>query len=120
MAIDPTNPTILYAGINAMGVDIVGGVVFKTTDGGESWSLLEGFGDHIVNDIEIDPQNTSTVYAATEDGVFKSINGGDTWFDPQTSLFSNGSTVGNNGNVFPLVPAVNRIVDLAIGDPSPP
>ncbi len=32
-----------------------------------------------INEITIDPQNPSTVYAATSEGVYKSTNGGDSW-----------------------------------------
>jgi photosystem II stability/assembly factor-like uncharacterized protein len=63
LAIDPQNPAILYAG--------TGWGLFKTTDGGASWSIAsEGlpvlpYGGPLlyVSRIAIDPRNTGTVYA---------------------------------------------------------
>jgi photosystem II stability/assembly factor-like uncharacterized protein len=88
LAIDPQNPSTLYAGTN------IG--VLKTTDGGTSWSAANfglpndtpnGFYGTSVNALAIDPQNTSTVYAAVNnmnglspsDGLFKSTDGGASW-----------------------------------------
>lgn len=82
VAEDPTNTQILYAGSAAGGI-------WKTTNGGSTWTAksdnLAGLG---VTDILVDPSNTSIIYMATGDedaehissiGLFKSINGGDTW-----------------------------------------
>jgi photosystem II stability/assembly factor-like uncharacterized protein len=74
LAIDPQNPTTLYAG-NALR----GGRVFKTTDGGESWSAVNsGLPDGGVMALAINPQDPDTIYASTR-GVFKSTNGGAGW-----------------------------------------
>ena len=62
VAIDPTNPSTLYAGNS--------GGVFKSRDGGSSWSVMnEGLGSLVVHALALDAQ-TATVYAATESGVF--------------------------------------------------
>ena len=66
-------PNILYLGTEP-------GEVFKSTDGGNSWvstSLTEDFGG--TNAIEVHPTNGNIVFVAGGKGVYKSINGGQTW-----------------------------------------
>ncbi len=70
LAIDPTNPSIIYAG--------TGLGVLKSTDGASSWRR-SGFYSQNVFAIAIDPQNSSMIYAGTVDGVYLSINGGKSW-----------------------------------------
>jgi len=62
------------------------GRVFKSTDGGTSWALLNGnslIGSSSydkVNKILIKPENTNIMYASVEnEGVFRSTNGGVSW-----------------------------------------
>jgi photosystem II stability/assembly factor-like uncharacterized protein len=69
LAIDPANPRIAYA---AVGAD----ELFKTTDGGATWSRTNVGG---VYRIVIDPSHSSTLYAAVAIGVMKSRDGGSTW-----------------------------------------
>jgi len=75
LAIDPLTPTTLYAG--------TAGGVFKSMDGGASWS---GIGLINVSALAIDPLTPTTVYAGTGTfdmgalgGVFKSTDGGVSW-----------------------------------------
>lgn len=74
LAVDPADPGIVYAGTRGSGV-------FKSTDGGESWTLAgRGLGTPIVAAVAVDPARHQIVYAATlDDGVFKSIDGGALW-----------------------------------------
>ncbi len=70
LAIDPVNPSIIYAG-NSQGV-------FKSTDGGRSWGSSNTapiFDSKLI----IDPSNTATIYAASEGTVLKSTDGGASW-----------------------------------------
>ena len=71
--IDPTSPLVLYAGG-------AGGGVFKTTNGGASWTMLEKIVEPstIISDILISPKNHQIVYAQT-DLLYKSSDGGVTW-----------------------------------------
>jgi photosystem II stability/assembly factor-like uncharacterized protein len=69
LAIDPANPRIAYA---AVGAD----ELFKTTDGGATWSRTNVGG---VYRVVIDPSRSSTLYAAVAIGVMKSRDGGSTW-----------------------------------------
>src|SRR5947207_15098403 len=62
LAIDPRNQTTLYAA-NAL----MGGGVFKTTDGGENWNAVNsGLPDGgVIATLAIDPQNPDTIYVST-------------------------------------------------------
>src|SRR6266446_5773860 len=72
LAIDPQTPTTVYAGT-------YGGGVFKTTDGGTSWSPT-GLANVIVSAMAINPQSPTILYVATKSGgVLKSMDGGVNW-----------------------------------------
>jgi photosystem II stability/assembly factor-like uncharacterized protein len=72
LAIDPTNPSIIYAGTNAG--------VFKSTDWGGNWSATNsGSTNTHVMALAIDPSNAGTIYAGSNDGVLKSTDGGGRW-----------------------------------------
>ena len=65
------------------GYDSIGGGVFKTTDGGRSWSQvdtgLRRFGAYI-SALAVDPTEPSTVYAGTMGfGIYKTTDGGKNW-----------------------------------------
>src|SRR5215469_12421302 len=70
VVIDPQDSKTLY-------VPNKTGALFKSTDGGASWNasgLIPG-----VQSLAIDPRNSSTIYAATASGVYRSIDGGVTF-----------------------------------------
>src|SRR5215813_13712250 len=75
LAIDPTAPIILYA------ANYNGGGVFKTTNGGGSWSSVNvGLTNTNVTALAIDPRTPTTLYAGTNgSGVFKSIDASGSW-----------------------------------------
>ncbi len=84
IAVDPQNPSVLYAANNA-GFS----AVMKSTDGGTSWAQANaGMPGGSIRSLAIDPANTLTVYAGTNGGVFKSTNGGTSW-----ALVNNGVNV---------------------------
>ena len=79
LAMDPVNPSRIYAGISARGV-------FKSTDGGSNWeSVNSGLpissgGYREITAIVPDPVSSGTVFAGTDGGgVFKSTDGGASW-----------------------------------------
>src|SRR5437667_4050950 len=72
LAIDRSNSATIYAG--------AGGGVFKSTNGGESWTAsLSPDYNHETYTLVIDPISSTTVYAAGNFGVSKSPDGGASW-----------------------------------------
>jgi photosystem II stability/assembly factor-like uncharacterized protein len=71
IAIDPTNPKIIYAGTWHL--------PWKTTDGGEHWhNIKQGIiEDSDVFSIIVDPKQPSTVYASACSGIYKSDDAGE-------------------------------------------
>lgn len=91
MAIAPSNPKIIYVGTGdsaPRNTVLTGDGIYKSTDGGKTWTFM-GLGEtHIIGRIIVDPGNPDVVYVAAlghlfgpnpERGVFKSTDGGQTW-----------------------------------------
>jgi photosystem II stability/assembly factor-like uncharacterized protein len=92
LAVAPSNPDIVYAG---MGEDTArantlhsGDGVYKSTDGGKSWTHLELDDTQVISRILVDPANPNIVYVAAQGplyepsdarGVYRSTDGGTTW-----------------------------------------
>ena len=82
LAIDPTTPMTLFAATGDCHPRACGGAVYKSTDGGDTWSdVLAG---PYVHAIVIDPTTSTTLYAGTvggslTPGVVKSVDGGVSW-----------------------------------------
>ena len=76
LAIDPTNSQTIYVG-EQEGV----GIVFKSTDGGDSWAHIGGIGSSEVGvySLAIDPTNSNMIYAGTWNYLYKSTDGGTNW-----------------------------------------
>ena len=61
--------------------------IYKTTDLGQTWTDVSGnLPDVPVNDLIIDPLDTSTLYIATDAGIFTTSDGGDTWMSANAGL----------------------------------
>jgi len=90
IAINPTNSNIIFVGtgntLNSDGYMTWGGI-FMTEDGGTSWKQvgknLINFG---VNSIAFDPNDPNIIYAGTEFGVFKSVDGGKSFLEKNDGL----------------------------------
>ncbi len=80
IAVDPTNSDIVFAG--GLEDPFVGGV-FKSEDGGASWTTVD---QSQTDCIAVDPQNPMIVYAGGHSGLRKSIDGGAHWFPIQDGL----------------------------------
>ncbi|MBU0457809.1 MAG: hypothetical protein ABH824_07650 [Nanoarchaeota archaeon] len=79
LEIDPNNPNILYLGIFGKGV-------YKSTDGAATWIPMYGnMGQNKeimkkgITQIKVNPVNSNHVYLATNDGVYFSDNGAESW-----------------------------------------
>lgn len=112
---DPTNASNVWATIsnfngtpNANGTSA--GHVFKSTDGGATWTLADGtqtpgnvnaIPDIPAHAVVVDPNDNQRIYVGTDLGVFVSLDGGQNWAR-ETTGFSNVvvealSAVNNNG-----------------------
>lgn len=85
LVVDPNNPNVLYAGTGEgvyNGDALRGAGVFKTTDGGATWTRLQSTATpdfHYVNRLAISPANSQELLAATRTGIWRSADGGSTW-----------------------------------------
>ncbi|HVR07230.1 MAG TPA: hypothetical protein VMW75_04225 [Thermoanaerobaculia bacterium] len=80
LAFDPTNTSVAYATYATFG----GTHVWKTTDGGATWTGIDGSGSGALPDIPaesivVDPANPTNLYLGTDAGVFVSTDGGQSW-----------------------------------------
>jgi photosystem II stability/assembly factor-like uncharacterized protein len=115
IVINPRNPDVVYVAAlgHLWGPNPERGV-YKTTDGGKTWSqVLKISDDTGVSDIAMDPQSSDTLYAAayqrrrsvygfngggTEGGIYKSTDGGATWKKLSKGLpYEDGGDVGRIG-----------------------
>ena len=74
IAINPTNPQLVYAGSWGAGV-------FKSQDGGQNWQASNhGLGNLYINSLALDPARPAILYAGTyKNQVYKSIDHGNSW-----------------------------------------
>jgi photosystem II stability/assembly factor-like uncharacterized protein len=91
LAIDPNNSSVIWAGTgdaNISGYPFIGNGIFKSTDGGNTWTHMGLTDTRIISKIIIDPNNSNIIYAAAmglpfvrdnNRGLYKSTNGGTTW-----------------------------------------
>jgi photosystem II stability/assembly factor-like uncharacterized protein len=101
VAVSQSDPSIVWAGSgepNNRNTSSWGAGVFKSTDGGDSWTLMGLADTQHIGQIEIDPRNPNVVYVAAlghlwgpnqERGLYKTTDGGKTWTRP---LFINEDT----------------------------
>jgi len=83
IAVHPSDPDTAYAVFGGFGT----GHVFKTTDGGGSWTDVSGsypaagsLPDVPVNAIVIDPAYPNTLYVGTDASIWRSEDGGASWY----------------------------------------
>ena len=91
MAVAASNPNVIYVGTGdsaPRNTEVTGAGMYKSTDGGKTWSYIGLGATHIISWILVDPTNPDVVYAAAfghlwgpnpERGVYKSTDGGQTW-----------------------------------------
>ena len=82
IAVDPNNADVAYATYS--GFD-AGAHLFKTTNGGSGWSPANsGLPGIPTNTITV--ENSTTLWAGTDDGVYQSTNAGGSWIKYGTGL----------------------------------
>jgi photosystem II stability/assembly factor-like uncharacterized protein len=89
VAVDPRNSKVIYVSGN--------GGIFKSTDGGETWTTMnvgltpyvsvKSYAPYAVQFLVMDPQR-GTLYAISTGGILRSRNGGTTWFPVDDGLAS--------------------------------
>lgn len=93
LKIDPVDPNIMFLGTGAGlttegGKWVVSDAFYKSTDGGNTWSVSNSgiipkksyiASPPSVYDIAIDPKDHKTSYIATAEGVYKSTDSGTSW-----------------------------------------
>lgn len=85
IANDPNHPDVFYCGTQVFDSSDMFGGLFKSTDGGATWTQLAT--DQAAVRIAIDPKNSDVVYYGTcENGLFKSTDAGLTWSALTTGL----------------------------------
>ena len=89
LAVDPTDPDIVLAVVNTLGSQLSARGIFRTTDGGATWSQSDtGLGGVHAELILYDAHDPARAYSATTGGVFRSTDGGLTWLPMNTGLAS--------------------------------
>jgi photosystem II stability/assembly factor-like uncharacterized protein len=111
----PTNPDVVYIGMGEVefrGNVIPGDGVYKTTDGGRTWTHLGLADGQMIGRIRVDPRDCSRVFVAAlghafgpnpDRGVYRSTNGGQTW---QRVLFRDNLTGAVDLSIDPSNPQV--------------
>ncbi|MDD5361487.1 MAG: T9SS type A sorting domain-containing protein [Ignavibacteria bacterium] len=91
LAIDPANPEIIYCGTgeaNSLRSHYAGTGMFKSTNGGSTWTFIGLPNSYNIGNIAINPLSPQEIYAAVlgacrkknpERGLYKSTNGGANW-----------------------------------------
>lgn len=81
LAVDPINPSIVYMGTGDRDHGDAPGVgVMKSYDGGFNWIMSNnGMGNRVVGALLIHPNNPAILLAATNAGIFRSVDSAATW-----------------------------------------
>lgn len=85
LAMDQRNPRVIYAGTGEgflNGDGLRGGGIYRTADGGESWTLLPATTSEdffFTQKVAISPNDPRRLYAATNAGLMVSADGGESW-----------------------------------------
>jgi photosystem II stability/assembly factor-like uncharacterized protein len=91
VTIDPKNPKVVWVGTGESWTRnsvSIGDGIYKSTDGGESWTNLGLRESERIVKVLVDPTDSNTVYVcvpgklwsdSTERGVYKTADGGKTW-----------------------------------------
>ncbi len=80
ITVDPANSSIAYLTVSGYG----SGHIFKTSNQGQTWTDLSGIAptglpNVPVSDVLLDPLTPTTLYVATDIGVYRALNGGPVW-----------------------------------------
>ncbi len=82
----PHDPQAAYLAVDRHRLDDFKPYVYRTHDGGKSWTLAAQGLDTAVNVVREDPVRKGLLYAGTERGIFVSFDDGDHWQPLQANL----------------------------------
>lgn len=87
IAFAPSNPATVYIGTGDRDAsDSPGMGVMKSTDAGLTWEFVNaGINDRVVGDLVVFPEDENHVLAATNSGIFKTTDGGNSWSQVSTN-----------------------------------
>lgn len=77
IAFNPRNTNVIY--VAGWSIEDNGGDIFRSDDGGKTWSALPGMHGKSVRSMELAPSNPDIIVAGALDGVFRSDDAGKTW-----------------------------------------
>jgi hypothetical protein len=136
LTLDPDNPKIIYAGTgeaNYMPDSYAGKGILKSTDGGQSWTLLgsSDFTGYSIARVFVDWGNSNILFAAVtrgalgaasapsgNDGIWRSTDGGTTWTDLTNVAGSPLAAAGNLAFTDVIVDPQNERLFFAVGEPA--
>jgi photosystem II stability/assembly factor-like uncharacterized protein len=90
VTLDPTNPSTIYAGTGEYVTGSGGDGLFKSTDGGSTWSRIataSQVGSNISR-VAVDPSNTQIIHVTSSGGYYRTTSGGASWSQVLTSACS--------------------------------
>src|SRR5271170_6938492 len=110
VSLDPSNPSVVYAGVGGPWCCVSGGGIYRSIDAADHWTLLNPngiFTGVVINRIVLPASGTLVV--ATSNGLYKSIDGGSS-FGNNAPNFDNGKSISittpsgviSNGNISDL------------------
>lgn len=91
VAIDHLNPEIIYCGTgeaNSLRSYYAGTGLYKSTDGGNSWTMIGLDSSYCIGNIAVNPVNSQEIFVAAggwtrrnndQRGIYRSTNGGTSW-----------------------------------------
>ncbi|MDO9512786.1 MAG: T9SS type A sorting domain-containing protein [Bacteroidales bacterium] len=103
IALDPTNPNVIYAGTgeaNASSFSFFGNGIYKSTNGGDTWSHMGLENSVYIGRIIVDYNNPQRIFTAAcgnlfsytdQRGIYRSNDGGSSW---ERVLYLSDSTSG--------------------------
>jgi uncharacterized protein (TIGR03437 family) len=125
IAVNSLNPLVAFVTLSGFsGFGDTQGHVFQTVNGGASWSDISGnLPNSPADGIVIDPDQSNTLYVATDIGVFATVDGGTTWDPPGSGLPGGAVTalaLHRSTRILRAATHGRSVWDLQLAAPAPP